>query len=753
VSDRVILMEAELWAQDGFWPIPLKPNSKKPIGNKWTQLRLKPDELPEHFSNGNNLGVLTGVGPRHLADVDCDAREALACARLIQGPPTHRIFGRPGKPCSHYLYLVGAEFKTIAFKDPLQENREDKGMLIELRGVGGQTVMPGSVHEGTGELIAWSEKKEFGQPDFDFLKEWVSKVAAAALLARYWPKPGGRHEPVLALAGWCAFNQWLPMTALEFILAAAKAANDGKLKDREVEIQTTFDKFLAGDHRVTGRRQLQDAFDPKIIRKVASWLGFDLRPTNIDDLFKDSGNADYFLKMFPETRYCAMVDQFLYEKDSRWHLDRTNMTYARAETSMRVRNVEVAISGNKNDMLESARCLTNARYNALLNVLQGRQEIAIRPEEFDDHPMLLGVENGVLDLEKGELTEVDDAIVARTATVRFVKDAKPTDAFFKYLEKVQPLEANRKLLQQIAGICLTGRLTEPCIFLLLGNGANGKSVFVVCLRQLLGADYSRTAKRTLVFTPTHGERDAGDNDRSDLFRIRLATVSEKEHVARGEGFNTEFLKDITGSEPVQGKALYKDAINFVGEATWLVSCNKKPPLERVDEAWRRRFCLVPWDVTIPPEERIHPVERYISEYLFVCDGKAGFLNWALEGLKEVIDRGWQIALPATVAKSTEEYLSTADRVKMFFKECTVENADGKVSTNKLRLHYLAHRDIRKKEQFITQKKFTIECVRVFGEERCKKGTDNKMFVFGIELKEEAEQELQEWETLMRGREM
>jgi hypothetical protein len=157
----ILLHELEEWCREKFWLIPVHHRSKRPIGEQWEQQRLTAQDLSSRFTNGENAGVLTGVPPRHLADVDCDAQQAILCAKLLPGPATHRIFGRASKPSSHYLFETPEEFETIQYRDPT-----DKSMLVELRGKGGQTVIPGSTHE-SGESITWAEKRELGKAPVD----------------------------------------------------------------------------------------------------------------------------------------------------------------------------------------------------------------------------------------------------------------------------------------------------------------------------------------------------------------------------------------------------------------------------------------------------------------------------------------------------------------------------------------------------------------------------------------------------------
>lgn len=270
---EIVLHEAEGWSVERCWPIPVHPRSKQPVGEKWQYQRLTLPDLPSKFHNGSNLGVLLGIGPRPLADVDCDSLEAIACAKLIRGPETHRVFGRKSKPRSHYLFELGTELETVQFKDL------DGKMIVELRGKARngnpqQTVVPGSMHE-SGEAVVWTEKRDFGKPTVHELYQWCAQIASAALLAKHWPAAGARHDPTLALAGWLAANGWDKERALKFILAAAHAAGDGKQRDRTNEVTSTLERFASGRGDVTQRKALEAALGhngKQVTQKLATWL-------------------------------------------------------------------------------------------------------------------------------------------------------------------------------------------------------------------------------------------------------------------------------------------------------------------------------------------------------------------------------------------------------------------------------------------------------------------------------------------------
>ena len=86
----------------GRQPIPLPADQKRAVLDGWPQLRLTADELAHYFNGPSNLGILNGEPSRNQVDVDLDCSEARVLADAFL-PPTHSVFGRPGKPRSHRL--------------------------------------------------------------------------------------------------------------------------------------------------------------------------------------------------------------------------------------------------------------------------------------------------------------------------------------------------------------------------------------------------------------------------------------------------------------------------------------------------------------------------------------------------------------------------------------------------------------------------------------------------------------------------
>ena len=664
-----------------LWPVPIRPRSKKPLFDDWTNHHVRRDEIVQLFSSDNNIGILLGTDPRPVVDIDLDCQAAIDCAKLIKGPPTGRIFGRKGSPSSHYLFEVEGEAKTVQLKDGDEK-------IIEFRGTGAQTVIPPSIHAGTGELIRWEKQGEFGKVKVQDLLLWFNKIYAAALLARHWPEAGARHEPTLALAGYLAVCGWKGPDIMELVTAAARSANDPKIDDRQTEIRSTCEKVVGGDRNVLQKNRLIKSFGKKVVSSITEALELVRIPDSSEVNQTDYGNLLYVAeKCGDRLAYCAEVNKwYVAAANARWSVDRTNHIHQIVRNAMRQKWDEVSKTpGNKEAVRHAHRSLELPLQNRCVAGLQSWQDIAVRVGDSDSDPFMLGVDNGVLNLRTKSLEPLSLGLrVAKCADVSFDPRAD-CKRFMKYLERVQPNEDVRQFLQRLAGACLTGYQPEQSFIFFYGEGGNGKSVLLSVLQRILGRDYAFPAMKHLFFVPDRrsGEQAARPNDVADLVGMRLIVGNERNK--EGSRWNTEFIKAFTGGELQHGRQLYQPgaAVKPVGKI--IVSANNKPELDEFDEAIRRRFILVPWDVVLSDDEKVTPLERYLD---ILLKEKPGILNWALLGLENLIDRKWRLDPPEVVKKQTDEYIRSEDLVRKSSRNALVETSKAEVMTQELYTRYL-----------------------------------------------------------------
>lgn len=129
----------------GLRPVRVRPASKKAYDDGWPSIIHDAESVRREFKPSDNVGALMGEPSGWVVDVDLDTPDAVKLASEYL-PPT-RMFGRRGKPRSHYLYRsIGAQNRD--YRDA------ERRMIVELRSTRLQTVMPGSTHE-SGEPIEW----------------------------------------------------------------------------------------------------------------------------------------------------------------------------------------------------------------------------------------------------------------------------------------------------------------------------------------------------------------------------------------------------------------------------------------------------------------------------------------------------------------------------------------------------------------------------------------------------------------------
>lgn len=280
--------EAASWYVSlGFYPVPVASRGKNPRGSDWERLRIDAASIPNHF-NGTpqNIGALLGItatGSAGLTDADLDSSEALSVAPAFL-PASGFVFGRGSKPASHWFYFTEPPVRLLQFKDPLT-----KAMLVELRGlkkngtVGLQSVAPGSVHH-SGELITFEAGHDSTPTNVapDDLVRAVHKIAAGALLARYWPA-SGRHFAMLALAGTLARGGMTVGDALTFcraVYGAVPTHTPEGMARIESEVADSFAK-IASDEPATGFPSLAEHIDKKVAETALGWLGIKPQPQTV----------------------------------------------------------------------------------------------------------------------------------------------------------------------------------------------------------------------------------------------------------------------------------------------------------------------------------------------------------------------------------------------------------------------------------------------------------------------------------------
>src|SRR5215207_9406812 len=105
---------AERYLRAGLAVIPVPAGEKNPNRRGWQQERWTIADIPRCWSNGQNIGLLTGEPSGWLVDVDLDCPEAVKIAGRFLDPT--RTSGRESTPDAHWWYRAEG-IRSMTFED------------------------------------------------------------------------------------------------------------------------------------------------------------------------------------------------------------------------------------------------------------------------------------------------------------------------------------------------------------------------------------------------------------------------------------------------------------------------------------------------------------------------------------------------------------------------------------------------------------------------------------------------------------
>ena len=348
-------------------------------------------------------------------------------------------------------------------------------------------------------------------------------------------------------------------------------------------------------------------------------------------------------------RYVAALGRWYIWDGARWHLDETLIARHRARKICR----EAAAECNQ---LKIAKLIASAKTVAAVERLaQADRRLAATVDQWDADPWVLNTPGGIIDLRSGEIRKHDPLAFLTKITGTGPDDKQPTPTWRSFLKRI--IGGHSEVidyLKRVAGYSLTGSTQEHALFFCYGLGANGKTTFLNAIAAAVG-DYHKTAP---IETFTATNHDQHPTDIAGLRGARLVTAIETEE---GRRWAESRIKALTGGDKITARFMRQDFFEYTPQFKLIIAGNHKPGLRAVDEAMRRRFNLIPFTVTIPPEVRDETLAEKLKAEL------PGILAWMIDGCIDWLERG--LAPPEAVTSATAEYLKAEDLVGAWINDC------------------------------------------------------------------------------------
>lgn len=384
----------------------------------------------------------------------------------------------------------------------------------------------------------------------------------------------------------------------------------------------------------------------------------------------DAGNAESFEALHGENvRYCHTRRKWLIWDGARWAIDATaHVNRLALETARRRYLASVDISDN-DARLKLAKFATisenTTRIDNALKSATSLPSLRTTIHQWDANPWLVATRKGeTVDLRTGTTKEArkSDYLTAAVG-VTFDRSAD-CPRWTQFLNEVFAGDAELiRYVQRAIGYSLTGSTIEQKLFILHGNGANGKSTFLDVLSDLAGDFHAAAGFETF-------DASNRDNKRDDLAALRgkrLVTVIEADEDRR---LAEARVKAVTGNDTIRCRFLYGEWFDYKPAYKIWLAVNHKPIIIGTDHGIWRRIALIPFLQTFAGSDIDPRLGQKLRAEL------PGIFNWAIHGAMEWHANG--LGTCQIIESATAEYRSDSDLVGQWISDCCYLSPDAKM---------------------------------------------------------------------------
>jgi len=391
----------------------------------------------------------------------------------------------------------------------------------------------------------------------------------------------------------------------------------------------------------------------------------------------DIGNAQRLMHHYGDViRYCTTWKRWLIWDGTRWAIDMADRIVALAKKTTRKIFAEVADCDDDKDaeaLTKWAKASANVmRIKAMITLTQ--PDCSISPDDLDSNPWIINCINGTIDLKTGALLPhcKTDYITKRCPIAYDPTAISPLwDQYFgTFFPKSPDLVM---YLQRAAGYAITGLSTEKALFLLEGDGDNGKTTFVETIMAAIGDYGDQIHSDTLLITKN-------EKMSTDIARMKGLRVLVSSETDPGKRLAEAKIKSLTGGGKQFGEMKYGDPFTFNPTHTIFFDTNYAPDIRGTDNAiWNRVKSIV------------FPVQLEKSQIDTTFNARLrtefpGIFNWLVEGCLAYQRDGLNDPLEVCSAVST--FRAEMDTLSHWVDTCCIVSPDCTASGKQLYTSYV-----------------------------------------------------------------
>ncbi len=315
-------------------------------------------------------------------------------------------------------------------------------------------------------------------------------------------------------------------------------------------------------------------------------------------------------------------------------------------------------------------------------------------QNLNSQQNIMGVGNGVLELSENPklIKNYHDYVLTLYTDIDYEPfDSKNPNTILllnglKDLFPEDEQDAFHYLMYYLAS-CLDGKPKDSMIFIITGNGSNGKSFIAELIKSVLGK-YGK--KMPLAFlTDTRNKAANADPALMELKVARLAYYSESN---KQEVLNTAKLKEITSQETLTGRGLFKDQTEFRPVCHHMVTTNYHFSIKTTDHGIWRRIATYEFKMLFTPnpnpknkyEKKEDP--KFAQQFTYNDEIKKSFLSILVEYYKDLYkNHGGSLKniMKPTIDKESSAYRNKEDIINRFIDDTCIYSPGNKTCLSEI----------------------------------------------------------------------
>ena len=312
--------------------------------------------------------------------------------------------------------------------------------------------------------------------------------------------------------------------------------------------------------------------------------------------------------------------------------------------------------------------------------------------KLDQNPYLLCFNNYIVDFKKKthRKGQPDDYISKCTnieyAPINEKKDGEIINELKNFINELFPNPALCEYMWQHLASILIGTNENQTFNIYTGSGCNGKSKLVDLMSKGLG-DYKGVVPITLITQ----KRNSIGNTSSEIVQLMGTRYAVMQEPSKGDSINEGIMKEITGGDPMQGRALFKDSITFIPQFKLVVCTNTLFDVKSNDDGtWRRiRVCdfMSKFLETPYGNEDKFPKSEYPHQYKIDKNIEQKFNRWAPVLMSLLVELGYKyngnVKDCNVVMASSDQYREGQDYLSEFAKDKIQKKSGEKIKKTEL----------------------------------------------------------------------